>query len=186
MLKRLSPKRNFLNSGLKGKATALMFWRWGFSDILSNTTRGVLAEFLVAWALGIHKKPRLSWTSFDLEYKEKKIEVKSTAYLQTWDYGKKREPSFQIKAASEWNPGKGYGDSKQFNADIYVLCFLHEKNRKIVNPMNLKQWTFWLFIKRDIQEIFGERKSVSIDLLEKEFKNHKVKLSRLKIEIESI
>jgi hypothetical protein len=28
------------------------FWRWGFSNLTDNTTRGVLAEFLVASALG--------------------------------------------------------------------------------------------------------------------------------------
>ena len=49
-----------------------MFWRCGFSNILSNTTRGVLAEFLVFLARGTHKKPLLSLSSYDLEYKGKK------------------------------------------------------------------------------------------------------------------
>ena len=30
----------------------LDFWRWAFSDLRDNTQRGVLAEFLVALALG--------------------------------------------------------------------------------------------------------------------------------------
>jgi hypothetical protein len=31
-------------------ATVADFWRWAFSDLRNNTTRGILAEFLVARA----------------------------------------------------------------------------------------------------------------------------------------
>lgn len=37
------------------------FWGWSGSMLSSNTTRGVLAEFLVAAALGPHKKIRREW-----------------------------------------------------------------------------------------------------------------------------
>lgn len=30
----------------------LAFWQWGVSDIVNNVTRGILAEFLVAKAVG--------------------------------------------------------------------------------------------------------------------------------------
>jgi len=33
-------------------ATAVDFWRWAFSDLRDNIVRGVLAEFLVAAAVG--------------------------------------------------------------------------------------------------------------------------------------
>jgi hypothetical protein len=33
--------------------TLLDFWRWSASDLVSNATRGRLAEFIVAKALGI-------------------------------------------------------------------------------------------------------------------------------------
>ena len=33
-------------------ATVADFWRWAFSDLRDNTTRGILAEFLVAKAVG--------------------------------------------------------------------------------------------------------------------------------------
>ena len=36
------------------------FWRWSSSDLLNNTMRGVLAEFIVAKALGIDTKRCLS------------------------------------------------------------------------------------------------------------------------------
>ncbi|GAB3055164.1 hypothetical protein [Virgibacillus ainsalahensis] len=31
------------------------FWRWAYSDMLSNTNRGILAEFLVGHAFGINR-----------------------------------------------------------------------------------------------------------------------------------
>jgi hypothetical protein len=36
--------------------TLLDFWSWAFSDVLTNTIRGMLAEFIIALALGIDLK----------------------------------------------------------------------------------------------------------------------------------
>lgn len=46
-----------------------------------NTNRGVLAEFLVANALGVLAVPRVEWNAFDLAYGERRIEVKVGTYL---------------------------------------------------------------------------------------------------------
>ncbi len=35
------------------------FWKWSVSDLLSNATRGRLAEFIVATALGINVKEEI-------------------------------------------------------------------------------------------------------------------------------
>lgn len=37
------------------------FWRWSASMLSDDTTRGVLAEFLVAAAQGLHEKIRREW-----------------------------------------------------------------------------------------------------------------------------
>jgi len=60
------------------------FWKWNVSDLLSNTTRGTLAEYIVAIAMDIDlSNIRQEWNAFDLETKEGiKIEVKSSAYLK--------------------------------------------------------------------------------------------------------
>ena len=62
----------------------LSFWRWSTSDLVSNVTRGRLAEFIVAKALGISTDGvGNEWDAYDLETKDGvKIEVKSAAYLQ--------------------------------------------------------------------------------------------------------
>jgi hypothetical protein len=47
--------------------TLLDFWRWSSSDLVSNARRGVLAEFIVASALGITLNDvRDEWGAFDL------------------------------------------------------------------------------------------------------------------------
>ena len=62
------------------------FWTWSVSDLVTNITRGRLAEFIVAKALGVSTDiVRYDWDSFDLTTPAGlKIEVKSAAYLQSW------------------------------------------------------------------------------------------------------
>ena len=52
----LEPKAAEPLGGGEGFAGAqrsvLDFWRWGFSDLRENVVRGILAEFLVAQAVG--------------------------------------------------------------------------------------------------------------------------------------
>lgn len=64
--------------------TVLDFWQWGFTDILTNSLRGVFGEFLVGAAIGAQNGSRIEWDSYDLKYKDTKIEVKSAAYIQAW------------------------------------------------------------------------------------------------------
>ncbi|HET9365948.1 MAG TPA: hypothetical protein VFP71_13140 [Candidatus Angelobacter sp.] len=52
--------------GVNVNLTLLNFWQWAASDLVSNTTRGLLAEFIVAAALGLTSEPREEWRSFDL------------------------------------------------------------------------------------------------------------------------
>ncbi len=57
---------------------------WAYSNLLTNITRGLFAKFLVGTALGAVEGTRTEWDSFDLLYQGAKIEVKSSAYLQSW------------------------------------------------------------------------------------------------------
>jgi hypothetical protein len=44
------------------------FWQWSISDLVSNVSRGVLAEFIVAKALEINtvSNVRDEWAAYDL------------------------------------------------------------------------------------------------------------------------
>ena len=81
-----SGKEKFSDSKGTLEFNLLDFWQWSMSDVISNATRGILAEFIVAQAIGVAKEGvREEWAAFDLVSKEgTKIEVKSAAYLQSW------------------------------------------------------------------------------------------------------
>jgi hypothetical protein len=76
----------------------LGFWRWSFSDVVSNATRGVLAEYLVACALGVAEdRVREEWTAWDLTGLDgTRVEVKSAAYVQTWHQTRLSPISFGV------------------------------------------------------------------------------------------
>jgi hypothetical protein len=68
-----------------GGATVGDFWEWAYSDILTDTSRGTFAKFLVGKALGVVERVRpAGWEDFDLSYDGWKIEVKASAYVQNW------------------------------------------------------------------------------------------------------
>jgi len=60
--------------------------RCSLSDLVSNATRGRLAEFIVAQALNVDTSGvRDEWAAYDLLTSSGiKVEVKSAAYLQSW------------------------------------------------------------------------------------------------------
>ena len=56
------------------------FWEWAYDDLLTNTTRGVLAEYIVATALGVADTKRREWDQYDLKTADGDgVEVKSSA-----------------------------------------------------------------------------------------------------------
>src|SRR4051794_6120931 len=70
-------------------ATVADFWRYAFSDLRDNTVRGVLAEFLVAAALGQTESRRIGWANHDITTRSgTRVEVKASGYLQSWAQAK--------------------------------------------------------------------------------------------------
>jgi hypothetical protein len=59
---KLSPDQEF--TGAETPFSIGEFWQWAFSDLQENITRGVLAEFLVAKALGISLLVRQTWDDY--------------------------------------------------------------------------------------------------------------------------
>lgn len=66
-------------------ATVVDFWRFALSNLRMNNARGYLAEFLVAKAVG-STGLRVEWDPYDVLAPDgTTIEVKTSAYLQSWD-----------------------------------------------------------------------------------------------------
>lgn len=152
------------------KFSLLDFWRWSVSDILSNATRGILAEFIVATATNVNIKTcREEWSAFDLETTEGiKVEVKSAAYLQSW-FQKELSPiSFSTRAAIHWDSATGkYGDVAKRHADVYVFCLLKHKDKRTVDPLNLNQWEFYVLSTKQLNDHTKSLNSISLNALQK-------------------
>jgi hypothetical protein len=141
--KRLNPEEKIV--GLE-EATVGDFWAWAYSDILTNIRRGMFAEFLVGSTLGvIDSVPPAGWEDFDLLYSGKKIEVKSSAYIQGWDQqGCVSVISFDI--AERWIWDETINDWKRGRpADCYVFClYAEKKDRSVVSALDVNKWDFYV------------------------------------------
>jgi hypothetical protein len=126
--------------------TLLHFWQWSGSDLVSNTARGLLAEFIVASALGLTSELREEWRSFDLlTASGKKIEVKSCAYLQAWGQSKLSDIVFNIRPTRAWEADTGaLATELKRQADVYIFALLSHKDKSTLNPLDLDQWEFYV------------------------------------------
>lgn len=144
----------------------LAFWKWSSSNLLINTTRGILAEFLVASSLNLTDDPRFVWSNYDLITQSKvKIEVKSASIYQAW---KQKGPSpikFTIAKKYEWDEETGeYSHEPTRSAHIYVFCILWG-----IEPLKLDNWDFYVLPTDYINEKYGDQKTVSLTSLERQF-----------------
>jgi hypothetical protein len=144
------------------------FWQWAYSDFLSNSLRGVLAEFIVAKALNCADSSRTEWDAYDLKTPDGlRIEVKSSAYLQTWEQKKPSLIQFDIAKKRSWfSETNQVSDTPARPADIYVFSVFSETEKAIANPLNLDQWFFLIASADFLDTKFGDQKSISLAVLE--------------------
>ena len=144
--------------------SVLHFWQWYASDFLSNSLRGVLAEFIVACALGVLAETRLEWDAYDLVTKSgKKVEVKSAAYIQTWDQNKPSRIVFGIAPTFGWEASTNtYHSKMKRHADVYVFCVLKHKNQETIDPLNLDQWDFYTLPTKKLEEQAPRQKTIAL------------------------
>lgn len=147
--------------------TLLDFWRWAYSDLMSNAERGTLAEFLVACALGLHQHPRISWGRYDLLTKDGiSVEVKSSGYLQTWEQKTLSRPIFGIQPTFGWDSiTNTYEDIKRRQADIYVFCLHKHTEQETTDPLRISQWDFYLLPTSVLNLKLGNQKTASLSAL---------------------
>jgi hypothetical protein len=144
------------------------FWRWAYSDFLSNAQRGVLAEYIVARALGCTDKGRVEWNAYDLVADgDLKVEVKSAAYLQSWKQKALSPIRFDIAHKRGWDAETNeYALEASRSADLYVFCVFSAQDRAFANPLDLDQWFFLACPTRLLDELFPKQKSVALSSLE--------------------
>lgn len=160
----------FLRNGTANGLKLLDFWAWAYSDYVDNAARGVLAEFLVAAALGLDlRKPREGWARFDLTYRNVGVEVKSASYHQRWHQKRMSAISYKIPATRGWDEATNIQEKEaKRQAFMYVLCLLSEKQREKVDPLNVDQWLFWAVPTRFFNERARSQHSITYNSLIRE------------------
>ena len=145
------------------------FWQWMGSDLVCNAMRGVLAEFIVARALGIEGGVRIEWDACDFTTPGGvRIEVKSAAYCQTW--AQRRLSSIAFDIAPKWPdniPASEVSDHALRAADVYVFCLLHHQEKATIDPTQLDQWTFFVLSARVLDERVSTQKRIALSTLRK-------------------
>ena len=162
------------------------YWQWAYSDMLRNTQRGVFAEFIVKAALDLggiftnnnirsnfepfdlvgpnitHRStpPRLENSSFPC-----RIEVKSAAYIQSWNPHPGSTPRISFSIAPAKVPDE-IGDYRpdapmQRNSDVYVFTVYTAKERER-NILDMNLWEFYVAKTSALDEKYGNQKTVSL------------------------
>ena len=132
--------------------TLLDYWRWSGSDLLGNAERGVLAEFLVASALGAAHEPRAEWAVHDVRASlggaDVTVEVKSAAWYQSWHQERPSDIRFDIAPRKWlWNPetnGSVELRKPRRFASVYVFCVLGAPDGSRPDPFETDQWGFYV------------------------------------------
>ncbi len=145
------------------------FWKWAFSDLLSNSLRGALAEYMVSIALGCTERPRVEWDAYDLKRSDgTKIEVKSSAYLQAWKQKKLSVITFDIAMKKAWDSESDQVQVKAMrSADLYIFSVFATLDRSTANPLDVHQWFFLVTSSAFLNQFFGHQRSVRLSSLEK-------------------
>ena len=157
-------------SGLDNK-TLGDFWSWAFSDVMMNTTRGVYAEWLVAQALGVSNEPREEWAGFDLTYQGIRIEVKASAYLQSWKQSGPSKITFDIRSRA---------------AQIHIFGLQMDEVLNEGDALNPERWCFYVVPTRLLPLQKSIRLQPLINLCNKEALGLPVNYSQLRYEIDII
>ena len=145
------------------------YWRWAYSDLVSNAERGALAEYIVACALGISRAARIAWDSYDLRTQDGiAVEVKASGYLQTWAQKSLSKIVFGIQPTYGWDSQTNqYDPVQKRQADIYVFCVHKHTDQDTVNPLDIAQWDFYLMPATLLNQVLGKQKTAALSALVK-------------------
>ena len=145
------------------------FWSWAYSNLIDNTQRGVLAEFLVYSSIrNAHDSQiRENWLPFDVtSLSGRRIEVKSAAYIQSWTpeniFAQIR---FDIGKKLAWdNATASFASEAKRNCDLYVFCLFTAKT-KDVSLLDLDYWDFYVLPTSVLDEKVPDQKGISLSSL---------------------
>lgn len=166
--RRLDGREAFHVGGTALPQTLAAFWQWSASDLIGNTLRGVLAEYIVALDLGCASGVRQEWQPYDLVTDNGiKVEVKSASYLQGWHQRRPSRIVFDIRPTVAWDRDTNSWAAGQYRqSDAYVFCLFAHRDRQSVDVLNLAQWVFYILPTKRLNEAVGLQKTISLSRLQ--------------------
>lgn len=166
---RRSGKEPLHSQGRHLGLSLLDFWQWSASDLLSNATRGRLAEFIVASALGIAQDGvRDEWGAYDLTTADGiSVEVKSAAYLQSWNQRRFSSIIFNVPKTKAWSADTNLQEKEaRRQAQVYVFALLAHKDKPTIDPLDVTQWIFYVLPTSILNNRTRSQKSITLPSLE--------------------
>lgn len=166
----LTGNEEFTLHGASAGISVKDFWSWAYSDLLDNTQRGVMAEFLVYSSIRStppDSQMRENWLPFDVTSPSgRRIEVKSAAYIQAWTpeniFAQVR---FDIGKKLAWdNATASYASEAKRNCDLYVFC-LFTAMTKDVPLLDLDYWDFYVLPTSVLDEKVPDQKGIALSSL---------------------
>ncbi len=163
-VQRLSGAEPFHLAGESSVGSVLDFWQWACSDLVTNTFRGWLAEYIVTRALDVPDGVRHDWLPYDLTDENGiKIEVKTSGYVQSWHQAKLSTPRFDIARKRGWDPDTDtLTEVPERHSDVYVFCLLKHREQATLDPLDLGQWEFYVLSTHLINQELGSQKSLGV------------------------
>ncbi len=165
-----SGDEQFTHEGRSVGAQLREFWSWACSDLISNAMRGVLAEYIVGLALDcLAGRTRLEWDATDLRTRNGlRVEVKSSAYLQTWTQQRVSQISFDIRPTTGWDATTNtYAVERKRHADVYVFCVFTPIDKVVADPLDLDQWDFYVMSTDRLNDAVREQKTITLASLQR-------------------
>lgn len=155
-------------------STILDFWSWAYSDLIRNVNRGAFAEYIVREAMnskaGIssaQEECRISMDAYDLLSPEGiRVEVKSSAYIQSWKSDHPSKISFRIAPAKAMDAFGNYSVNSQYgrHSDVYVFCVWTATSRE-QSILDLSLWDFYVISTRALDQKVPNQQTISFNSL---------------------
>lgn len=86
------------------------------------------------------------------------MEVKSAAYVQTWEQARISEIAFGIRPAKGWDTRNNTSAATTTrSADVYVFCRLKGEDHERIDPLDGAQWSFFCCPRASSTEKYRRR-----------------------------
>lgn len=112
---------------------------------------------------------RTEWDSFDVKTPEgAKVEVKSAAYIQSWEQKRHSAIIFGIQPTRAWNEAEGiFETDRRRQADVYVFALLANDDLSTLDPLDVGQWEFYAVPTEVLNEKCPRQKKISLGALKR-------------------